>query len=159
MRWLLVMLALLVAALVPVTGASAQPGARLIAANGTFQQVGPPEVLASETVGGITLITQRAQFRLTGTLSGTAVGVQRLTIVPNGTVLGVAEETFTGTVAGRVGTLQLRTFFTVAGTAIRGQIAVLGGTGALATVRGQLTAEGSAQTGSGTYTGLLVVGP
>jgi hypothetical protein len=159
MRWLLVVLVLLVAALVPVTGASAQPHAPPILASGTFQQVGPPAVLASETVGGITLITQRAQFRLTGTLSGTAVGEQRLTIFPNGTVLGVAEETFTGTVAGRAGTLQLRTFFTVEGTTIRGQIAILGGTGGLRTVRGPLRAEGSAQTGSGTYTGLLVVGP
>ena len=158
-RWLFVALVLAGAALLTPAVTHAQSSPQTIPASGTFVALGPPEVLSSQTVDGVTFLTQRVRLRLTGTLTGTVVTDQRLIILPNGTATIVGEETFTGTVAGRSGTLRLVTVSTVVDTTIRGQISILGGTGGLANLRGQLSAQGSIQTGTGTYTGVVQFGP
>ena len=159
-RWLraiIVLFALLVVELVlaPVTVTQAQPVAQPIAASGTFELLGPPEVLSSQTVGGTTFITQRTQYRLTGTFTGTAVFEEHLIILPTGAVVAWSEGTFTGTVAGRSGTVRVLTASTGDTTALRGQFVVHSGTGGLANLYGQGTFEASPQTGTGTYRAVL----
>ena len=97
-RWLFLALVLAGAALLPVSVTHAQ---QPLPVSGTFQVLGPPEVLSSQTVGGVTFITQRSQVRVTGTFPGTIVGEERVIILPTGQAISRAHATFTGTVAGR----------------------------------------------------------
>ena len=156
-RRFLVALVLAGATLLPAV-ANAQSGPRTIAASGTFALVAPPEVRSFQVVGDTTFIVQRVQYRLTGTLAGTAVGEEQVTYVPNQTAVLRAELVFTGTVEGHAGTVRL--VLDGRGTDMtRGQFVLLGGTGDLASLRGQGTVEGSPQTGSGTYAGEFQFGP
>jgi Protein of unknown function (DUF3224) len=155
-RRLLVALAIAGATLLPaVTHAQASPG--VIPARGTFALVAPPEVLSSQTTDGTTFITQRVQYRLTGTLTGTGGGEEQITLLPNQTANLKAELAFTGTVDGRPGTLRI--VLNGRGTGMtRGQFVLLNGTGDLAALGGQGAFEGSPETGTGTYTGAYQFG-
>ena len=156
-HWFILALVMAGAPLLPaVTHAQIGPG--MTPASGTFALMAPPEVLSYEPIDGTTFITQRVQYRLTGTLTGTAVGEEQIIFLPNQTASLRAELTFTGTVDGRAGSLRI--VFDGRGTGItHGQFVLLNGTGDLATLRGQGTFEGFPQTGSGTYTGMFQFAP
>lgn len=156
-RWFLLALVIAGATFLPaVTYAQTSPG--IIPASGTFALVAPPEVLSVQSNDGATSITQRVQYGLTGTLTGTAVGEELVTLLPNQSAILQAELTFTGTVDGRFGTLRI--VFNGMGTATtQGQFVLINGTGELAALHGQGTFEGFPQTGTGTYTGAFQFAP
>ena len=145
------------ATLVPaVTHAQSSPGS--IPASGTFALVAPRQVLSEQTIEGTTFITQRVQYRLTGTMTGAMVGEEQIVFLPNQTAILRGELTFTGTVDGRSGTLQI--VLDGRGSGItQGQFVLVNGTADLATLRGQGTFEGFPHTGTGTYTGEFRFGP
>ena len=157
-RWLLFALVLAGAALLPAV-THAQPSPGTIQASGTIQALGPPEVISSQTVAGTTFITQRARYRVTGTLTGSAVADERVILLATGTVILFSDATFTGTVAGHAGTLRISSVFTGDIQSVQGPFVIRSGTGDLATLRGQGTIHASLLPPvTGTYTGVLQFG-
>jgi hypothetical protein len=118
---------------------------------GTFVPAGPPTTISSRTADG-TIITQRQTFIDTGVETGTETDTITFVFHPGGTFNLRADVAFTGTVAGRPGTLAQRFEGIGDATTFHGQIQTLSRTGELANLRGQGTFEGSSVTGAGTYT-------
>jgi hypothetical protein len=127
-------------------------------ASGTVEQTSFV-VTGTRTAGGVTFFT----FTETDSLSGAFAGnstisgecIQRAT----GPILCKAEETFTGTVLGRSGTVDLHDLISIDPTtgAIQGSFVSVAGTGELsgAHTHGTFTGQGT----SGTYSGTVVFTP
>jgi Protein of unknown function (DUF3224) len=118
---------------------------------GGFAPAGPPTTISSRSADGNTIVTQIQTFNDTGVLSGTETDTIIFTFHADGTFTLRADVAFTGTVAGRPGTLRQRFQGTGNPATFQGQIETLGGTGDLANLHGQGTFEGSPTTGVGTY--------
>ena len=107
--------------------------------------------ISSRSADGNSIVTQIQKFNDTGVLTGTETDTITFTFHTDGTLNLRADVAFTGTVAGRPGTLSQRFQGTGDTVSFQGQIETLSGTGALANLRGQGTFRGSATTGVGTY--------
>jgi hypothetical protein len=118
---------------------------------GGFSPAAPPVTISSRTADGNSIVTQIQAFNDTGVLTGTETDTVTFTFHPDGTLNLRAEVAFTGTVAGRPGTLSQRFQGTGDTVSFQGHLETLGGTGALADLHGQGTFQGSATTGVGTY--------
>lgn len=123
-----------------------------VTGTGAFTPAGPPTTLSTRSADGNTIVTQRQTFTDTGVETGTEIDAVTFVFHPDGTFNFKADVAFTGTVAGRSGTLAQRFEGTGDATTFHGQIETLSGTGGLANLRGQGTFVGSSTTGSGTYT-------
>jgi hypothetical protein len=111
------------------------------------------------SAGGVTFFDYMERQDVTGTLSGAGVLRTSCAIRDSGQGVCTGVETFTGTVAGRSGTLRWHDVVFVDATtgAFHGTFTTLDGTGALATLHGHGTFQGGS--GTGTYTGRLVFAP
>jgi hypothetical protein len=118
---------------------------------GGFAPAGPPVTISSRSADGNTIITQIQTFNDTGVISGTETDKVTFTFHADGTFNLRADVAFTGTVAGRPGTLTQRFQGTGTPASFQGQIETLSGTGDLANLHGQGTFVGSPTTGVGTY--------
>jgi hypothetical protein len=144
-------------ALIAVAGAAiglALPALATAPATGTgaFTPAGPPTTLSTRSADGNTIVTQRQTFIDTGVQTGTEVDTITFVFHPDGTLNLKADVAFTGTVAGRSGSLMQRFEGTGDAATFHGQIQTLSGTGNLANLRAQGTFVGSTTTGAGTYT-------
>jgi hypothetical protein len=128
------------------------------AASGTFAQTSFVQSNI-RSAGGVTLFDFTEHDTLTGTFVGTTILHGSCVVRASGQAVCQAVETFTGTVAGRAGTVQFRDviFVDLTTGAAHGSFTIVGGTGGLATLHGHGTFQGVG--GSGTYTGLLVFAP
>jgi hypothetical protein len=122
----------------------------------------PPVTISSRSADGNTFVTLVAVINDTGVLAGTDIDTITYTFHPDGTVTFTANTAFTGMVAGRSGTISLQLVGTgdwvsfqgqILTASYQGQIQTLSGTGtgALATLHGQGTFQGSDVTGACTY--------
>jgi Protein of unknown function (DUF3224) len=145
--------------LLGATVAHAQPVGQPILASGTLSSLGLPTVLAAYPVAGVTLLHQTEPEQLTGTFSGTLLADEWLVVRPDGAITLHASETFTGSVANRAGTVTVVVTGNSDGGTFLGHFAIQSGTGDLATLRGQGSFTGDAQTGAGMYTALIQVLP
>jgi hypothetical protein len=118
---------------------------------GGFAPAGPPTHVTSRPAGGNTIVTETQTFNDTGVISGTETDSVTFTFHPDGTFNVGADVAFTGTVAGRSGTLTQRFQGTGNTATFTGQLETLSGTGDLANLHGEGTFTGSATTGVGTY--------
>jgi hypothetical protein len=118
---------------------------------GGFAPAAPPVTISSRSAGGNSIVTQIQKFNDTGVLTGTETDTVTFTFHADGTFNLRAAVAFTGTVAGRPGTLSQRFQGTGDTVSFQGHLETLGGTGALADLHGQGTFQGSATTGAGTY--------
>ena len=130
-----------------------------IAASGSYQQVSfAPSNF--RTAGGVTFFDFTEHDNLSGTFSGTSVIQGSCMTRASGQTLCQALETLTGTVAGQGGsgdTVTFRDVVRIDSTGgVRGSFTVVGGTGALTNLHGHGTFAG---TSTGSYSGLLVLGP
>jgi hypothetical protein len=144
-------LALAAAMLATVGLASAALATTPATGAGAFVPAGPPTTLSTRTADGNTIITQVQKYIDTGLLTGTEIDTVTFTFHPNGTFNFRADVAYTGTVAGRPGTLSQHFEGTGDATSFHGQIQTVSGTGALANLHGQGTFVGSSITGAGTY--------
>jgi hypothetical protein len=136
--------------LLPVPVASAA-GAMTVAASGTFTITSlTPTVV--QTVGGVTILDVKSTTSFTGTFTGTSVAEATCIVQATGQGTCFGPETFTGTVAGRSGTVQFFDTYAITNTSVQGQAVITGGT---AGVQGRVTFQGGLT--SGTYAGQLVV--
>jgi uncharacterized protein DUF3224 len=119
---------------------------------GAFTPAGPPTTLSTRSADGDTIVTQRQTFIDTGVQTGTETDIVTLVFHADGTFNLKADVAFTGTVAGRSGTLAQRFEGTGDATTFQGQLQTLSGTGDLANLRAHGTFVGSSTTGAGTYT-------
>jgi hypothetical protein len=118
---------------------------------GGFAPAAPPVTISSRSADGNSTVTQIQTFNDTGVLTGAETDTITYTFHPDGTVNLRADVAFTGTVAGRPGTLSQRFQGTGDTVSFQGQIETLSGTGALANLHGQGSFQGSSTTGAGTY--------
>jgi hypothetical protein len=118
---------------------------------GGFSPAAPPVTISSRSADGNTIVTQIQKFNDTGVISGTETDTVTFTFHADGTFTLRADVAFTGTVAGRPGTLAQRFQGTGTPVSFQGQIETLGGTGDLANLHGEGTFQGSPTTGVGTY--------
>src|SRR5438876_5278106 len=109
---------------------------------GGFAPAGPPVTISTRSADGNTIVTQIQKFNDTGVLSGTETDTITLTFHADGTFNLRADVAFTGTVAGRPGTLTQRFQGTGTPVSFQGQIETLGGTGDLANLHGEGTFQG-----------------
>jgi hypothetical protein len=107
--------------------------------------------ISSRSADGNSIVTQIQTFNDTGVETGTETDTVTFTFHPEGTFNLRADVAFTGTVAGRPGTLSQRFEGTGDTVSFQGQLETLSGTGALANLHGQGTFQGSSTTGAGTY--------
>jgi hypothetical protein len=107
--------------------------------------------ISTRPADGNTIVTQIQKFNDTGVLTGTETDTIIYTFHPGGTFNLRADVAFTGTAAGRPGTLSQRFQGTGDTVSFHGQIETLSGTGDLANLHGQGTFQGSPTTGVGTY--------
>jgi len=150
------------AALLAPLSAIAAPGvanaAPPEAASGTVQQTSFV-VTGTRTADGVTFFTFDETDSLSGAFAGTSTlsgeCIQRAT----GPILCKAQETFTGTVLGRSGTVDLLDLISIDPTtgAVQGSFVSVGGTGELSGLHTHGTFE--AQGASGTYSGTAVFTP
>ena len=154
-RWLIAS-SLLVGGLLWATPAAA--AGPPFAASGSFVQTSFVQSNV-RSADGVTFFDFTEHDTLSGTLSGTSVIQGSCVVRASGQGVCQAVETFTGTVAGRTGTVQFRdvvSLDTTAGTS-QGRFTIVSGTGDLANLRGHGTFRGLGTTG--TYTGRLVFAP
>jgi Protein of unknown function (DUF3224) len=159
MRRLLVALAL-VGVLLLTAVASAGAASPPASASGTFAYTSCiPN--GTRSAGGNTTLDLTCAIAYSGTLSGTSTQSGPLLIHADGSTNFHGTETFTGTVNGVPGTLT----FTVASvgdaTSFQETVVIIGGTGALADLRGVLSAAGTVPGGGlpfGTYSGQIHAG-
>ena len=129
---------------------------------GVFVLAAPPVTISSRSADGNTLVTVVVVLNDTGVLAGTDIDTITYTFHPDGTVTFTAVTAFTGMVAGQSGTVSFRFEGTGDWASFQGQILTVSyqgqiqtlsgtGTGALATLHGQGTFQGSDVTGAGTY--------
>jgi hypothetical protein len=147
-----VALALAVAALAAAGLAPAAFATTPATGTGAFVPAGPPTTLSTRTADGNTIVTQVQEYIDTGLLTGTEIDTVTFTFHPNGSFNFRADVAYTGTVAGRQGTLSQHFEGTGDATSFHGQIQTVSGTGDLANLHGQGTFVGSSVTGAGTYT-------
>jgi Protein of unknown function (DUF3224) len=145
------MLALAAASLATIGLASTALATAPATGTGGFAPAGPPVTISSRSADGNTIVTQIQTFNDTGVISGTETDTVTFTFHADGTFTLRADVAFTGTVAGRPGTLTQRFQGTGNPVSFQGQIETLGGTGDLANLRGEGTFQGSPTTGVGTY--------
>jgi hypothetical protein len=128
------------------------------AATGTVEQTSFA-VTGTRTAGGVTFFTFAETDSLSGAFAGTSTlsgeCIQRAT----GPILCKAQETFTGTVLGRSGTVDLVDLISIDPTtgAVQGSFVSVGGTGGLSGLHshGTFAALGT----SGTYAATVVFAP
>jgi Protein of unknown function (DUF3224) len=150
----------------PTVAALALAGALLLAA-GPAAAAGPPIAASGSFVqdsfvqsnirsaGGVTLFDFTEHDTLSGTFGGTSVIEGSCAVQASGRGQCRGVETFTGDVAGQAGTAVFHDVITLEPTgASHGRFTITGGS---LNVRGQGTFQGTGT--SGTYTGLLVIGP
>jgi Protein of unknown function (DUF3224) len=120
---------------------------------GVFVPAAPPVTISSRSADGNTFVTQVQVYNDTGIWTGTNIDTINYVFHPDGTVTFTATTAYTGTVAGRSGTISFHFEGTGDTVSFQGQIQTLShtGTGALATLHGQGTFQGSSTTGAGTY--------
>jgi Protein of unknown function (DUF3224) len=113
----------------------------------------PPQTISSRSAGGNTIVTQVLVLTDYGVLTGTDVDTITYTFHPDGTVTFTATSDYTGTVAGRSGTISFHFEGTGNTVSFQGHIQTLSGTGTggLAGLHGEGTFQGSFTTGAGTY--------
>lgn len=113
----------------------------------------PPVTISSRSADGNTIVTQVSVFDDYGVLTGTDIDLITYTFHPDGTVTFTAVSAYTGMVAGRSGTISFHFEGTGNTVSFKGHFQTLSGTGtgALATLHGQGTFQGSFTTGAGTY--------
>lgn len=145
------LLGLLVALLAAMGLAPAALATTPATGTGAFVPAGPPTTLSTRTADGNTIVTQIQAFTDTGLLTGTEIDTITFTFHPNGSFNLRAEVAFSGTVAGRQGTLSQRFEGTGDATSFHGRIQTVSGTGALANLHAQGSFVGSSITGAGTY--------
>ncbi len=147
--------ALLLLLLIPAAAVAAVYAAKpTVSTNGAFSLVGPPVKMGeSRIVGANTIVMFKNNFSLAGPLTGHLVALERQVIHNDTlTVNFHARGTFTGTlIGGKTGTLTINYVGRGNSTHVWGQFTILGGTGGLATLRGQGTFQ-STGPGVGTYT-------
>jgi Protein of unknown function (DUF3224) len=119
---------------------------------GAFRPAGPPTTISVRAADGNTIVEQLQTFIDTGVQAGTETDTVTFVFHPDGTFNLKADVAFTGTVAGRSGTLAQRFEGTGDATTFHGQLETLSGTGDLANLRAHGTFVGSSTTGAGTYT-------
>jgi hypothetical protein len=128
------------------------------AASGTVQQTSFV-VTGTRTAGGTTFFTFEETDSLSGTFAGTSTlsgeCIQRTT----GPILCKAQETFTGSILGRSGTVDFLDLISIDPTtgAVQGSFVSVGGTGGLSGLHthGTFTAQGT----SGSYSATVVFTP
>ncbi len=145
-------LALSAAVVAAICLASAALATTPLTGTGAFTPAAPPTTISTRSADGNTIVTQIQKFVDTGVETGTETDTVTFIFHPGGTFNFNADVAFTGTVAGRSGTLAQRFEGTGDAATFNGQIETLSGTGDLANLRGQGTFEGSSTTGAGTYT-------
>jgi hypothetical protein len=145
-------LALIALAAVVIGFAPAALATAPLTGTGTFTPTGPPTTLSTRSADGNTIVTQRIPYLDTGVETGTEIDTITFVFHPGGTFNFRADVAFTGTVAGRSGTLAQRFEGTGDAATFHGQIQTLSGTGDLANLRLRGTFEGSSTTGAGTFT-------
>ena len=148
-RAMFAILAATLAALGPATSAWATAPAT---GTGTFAPAGPPTTVSVRSADGNTIVEQIQTFIDTGVITGTETDIITFVFHPDGTFNLRADVDFTGTVAGRSGTLAQRFEGTGDSTSFHGQLQTLSGTEGLANLRAVATFTGSTTTGTGTYT-------
>ena len=131
-----------------------------------FTYAGPPH-----QAGGNTVITFNVTTRATGTLNGSLVGTELDVVHRDGSITKHGSFVFTGSVTGRSGTGTLHVTFEGIGNAVTGhevlRVVSREGTGSLAGVYAELTAEGDVGapepgcnfSGAGTYSGQILFAP
>ena len=122
-----------------------------ITGTGGFAPAARRVTISTRSADGNTIVTQIQQFTDTGVISGSETDTVTFTFHADGTFTLRADVPFTGTLAGRSGTLTQRFQGTGNPVSFQGQLETLGGTGGLATLHGQSTFVGSATAGAGTY--------
>jgi hypothetical protein len=126
----------LLSTMLVAAGTASAKKPRRIAASGTISVVSNT---VSDTVEseGDTIVTAVAVVNFAGTLVGRATEPYIAVTSANGAVLQIGTGAFTGTVAGRTGSI----FYVFRGDATSGVITFTRGTGGLRGVRGRLTYE------------------
>jgi hypothetical protein len=142
-------LALAAASFVTIGPASTAFATAPATGTGGFAPAGPPVTISSRSADGNTIVTQIQKFNDTGILSGTETDTVTFTFHADGTFTVRADVAFTGTVAGRPGTLTQRFQGTGSPVSFQGQLETLGGTGDLANLHREGTFQGSPTTGVG----------
>ena len=151
-RTLLVVLA---TGLVALAATAAQAATSTVPISGTFveqQFLNQVIIPAGPTGGGTTFVTVIVGF--SGSLVGTETVKERASFQADGTLQVTHDGTFTGTIAGRSGSVQILDAGTQApgDTLIRGSFTFVNGSGGLAGIHGQGTFTAIPGT-SGTYQG------
>ena len=131
-----------------------------------FTYAGPPR-----QVGENLIITFNITVTVTGTFTGSFTGTELDIVHRDGSITKQGSAVFTGSVTGRSGTGTLHLSFEGIGNAVTGhenlQVVARQGTGGLAGVHANLTAEGDIGapnpgcdlSGAGTYTGQILFAP
>ena len=116
-------------------------------------------VTSSRAVGSVTLLDFLETDALTGTFSGTSVLTGQCIVFSSGEARCMADETFTGTIAGEFGTMDFKDLISLdMGTGVfDGRFTITGATGELTNIHGRGTFSGTGATG--TYSGTLVIAP
>ncbi len=134
---------LLLLALLPLLAVSIAYATRPAEGNGTVTLVHSQKIGASRIANDNTIVTLNNTFSISGTLSGTALAIER-DVIHNSTgkvnFHGVAK--FSGHVGTKSGTLMINYVGRNTGTSIQGQFVILSGTDDLANLRGQGTFSG-----------------
>ena len=131
-----------------------------------FNYAGPPR-----QAGENLIITFNITVTVTGTFTGSFTGTELDIVHRDGSITKQGSAVFTGSVTGRSGTGTLHLSFEGIGNAVTGhenlQVVARQGTGGLAGVHANLTAEGDIGapnqgcdlSGAGTYTGQILFAP
>src|SRR2546428_4780965 len=151
LRILLALLSPLLLLLLPVAYAAPT------SASGSFTVSNSPPT--ARAAGGNMILTYDSSFTATGTFVGTCSGQAVTVMHADGTANTRATCTFTGTVGDKSGTAIFPILAPGRGFSLRGHFTILaGGTGGLASLRGEGPFSGSATgplTSAGTYTGQI----
>jgi len=147
--------ALMVALVVLLMGATAytQPPQHLLG-GGTFTDI-EVEVISTRQAGPNTITEQLLTVTSLGTLDGGDISLITCVTDPTGKGVCYTKATFTGSVDGNAGTLELQAEFRVQGTVVEAaHFTIVGGTGALATLHGHGSFAGDLAPGGigGSYT-------
>ena len=134
----LALVGILLCAGVAAAGAAAPPASAV----GTFAYTSCV-TNSARSAGGNTTLNLTCAITYTGTLSGTSTQTGPLLIHADGSTNFHGTETFTGTVNGVPGTLTLKVASVGDAAAFRETSTIVGGTGALADLRGVLGVAGT----------------
>lgn len=157
-----ILLATLALVLAPIGATGAAAASLTTTASGTWAATSVTFNSSHDVGGGVTIDDVTAHVSYTGTFTGTSIVHGFLVFLPDGSAFFHDDDTFTGTVNGKSGTVTIEaTGKASAAGDYRSTRIIVGGTGALAHLHGRLLLIGTVQDNgpAGTYTGQLFTTP